>query len=119
MPDADTPATPATPARDILAGLLERFTQVVRLVRPVGAPAPAYVRCAGCRKGGRDDQGVPDPDQFMNKLGMSKDIVGNAATVPGQTDAAEVKLIDAAPVWCEDCRAWYHAIRCYSMHRHD
>jgi hypothetical protein len=139
--------TPTIPARDTLAGLLERFTQVVRLVRPVGAPAPAYVRCAGCRKGGRDDQAVPDPDQFVKA--KTQKVVGDPATVPAdvedepvawggfntdpgaaaerlsdlrakqEKDGTAVKLIDAAPVWCDECRAWYHAIKCYSLHRHD
>lgn len=138
-------------AKTGLAGLLDRITSVVKLVRPVDPPAPAYVRCAGCRQGGRDDQLVPDPDQFTTKKGVTPagDVVGNASTVPSLVEddepmnlgafnsdpgaAAErlsehrarqereggyVKLVNAAPVWCATCKAWYHAVRCYSLHRH-
>lgn len=93
-----------------LAGVLDRITSVVRLVRPVNTPPPPpYTRCTGCRKAGRDDQQVPDSDQFVK--------------VKGETPGAEktegdIKLIDAAPVWCVPCGAWYHAIGCYSTHRH-
>lgn len=94
-----------------LAGALARVAQVTRLVRPAPAvPPPPYVKCAGCGKGGRDDQHVPDPDQFVRVKGET----------PGKEKAeGEIKTIDAAPVWCAPCGAWYHAIGCYSTHRHD
>lgn len=134
-----------------LAGVLQRVGQVVHLVRPAPAvTAPPFVRCASCRKGGRDDQQVPDPAQFTVKKGVTPagDVVGNAAAVPAKApdpievniarlnlmpgveaarlsdeqakrekDGTAVKLTDAAPVWCEGCGAWYHAIGCYSRHR--
>lgn len=90
--------------------------------RPAPATAPpAYVKCAGCGRGGRPDQQVPDPAQFVNKLGSSTGIVGNAAVVPAKTpdEGAALRLTDAAPVWCAPCGAWYHAIGCYSLHRHE
>jgi hypothetical protein len=139
-----------------LAGALQRAGQVARLVRPAPAvPPPPYVKCAGCGKGGRGDQQVPDPDQFTTKKGITPagDVVGNAAAVPGKpavdVDAVspvnwgafnsdpgaaaeraseesarrggygpDIKLIDAAPIHCS-CGRWFHAIRCYSLHRHD
>jgi hypothetical protein len=93
-----------------LAGILERAGQVTRLVRPAPAAAPPpYVKCAGCGKGGRGDQQVPDPDQFVKVKGET----------PGTEKAeGDIKLIDAAPVRCS-CGRWYHAIRCYSLHHHD
>lgn len=142
-----------TDGRDALRGVLARVTSVVHLVRPVDTPIPPYERCAGCRKGGRNDQAIPDPDQFTTRKGVTPagDVVGNAAAVPAKApdpievnfdrlnfdpgaeagrlsdekfkrekDGTAVKLIDAAPVWCDTCRAWYHAIGCYSTHRaHD
>lgn len=76
----------AVKERTGLSGLLDRVTSVVRLVRPVEVPPPAYVKCAGCRRGGRDDQQVPDPDQFTTRRGVTAagDVVGNAAAVPAK-----------------------------------
>lgn len=93
-----------------LAGVLDRIASVLRLVRPVDtAPHYPYTRCGGCGKGGRDDQHVPDPDQFVKVKGET----------PGKEKAeGDIKTIDAAPVWCAPCRKWYHAIKCYSLHRH-
>lgn len=139
-----------------LAGFLDRVTSVIRLVRPVDRPPPPYKTCAGCRRGGRDDQHVPDPDQFTTKKGVTAegDVVGNPAAVPGKpavdVDAEvdgfihygsgdpgiqaarisddlarrggygpDVKLMDAPPVWCAPCGKWYHAIKCYSLHKHN
>jgi hypothetical protein len=129
-----------------LAGVLDRVATVLRLVRPVDLPPPPYERCAGCRRSGRDDQHVPDPDQF-NKPKAKVKQVGDPATVPADVDddtpswaafntdpgaaaerlsqtrarqekeGSDVRLIDAAPVWCGTCRAWYHAIGCYSTHK--
>jgi hypothetical protein len=137
-----------------LTAALEHVGRAVRITRPGPAAArPPFTRCAGCGKAGRDDQKVPDPAQYTDKLGTSDGIVGNAAVVPARpavdTDAPvdtfihygsgdpgaqaarisqeevrrggyapDVKLIDAAPVRCS-CGRWYHAIRCYSIHRHD
>lgn len=146
-----------------LAGVLQRAGQVARLVRPAPTtPPPPYVKCAGCGKGGRNDQQVPDPDQFVKVKGENAgeaeeveegDVVGNAAAVPGKpavdVDAVgpvnwgafnsdpgaaaeraseenarrggygpDIKLMDAAPIRCS-CGRWFHAIGCYSKHRHD
>lgn len=100
-------------------GIAARY--VGRLARPTAEkPAPPYRKCAACERGGRDDQHVPDPDQFTTKKGVTPagDVVGNAATVPAE-DGTAVKLIDAPPVWCAGCRNWFHAIQCYSLHRHN
>lgn len=112
-------------AKTGLAGVLERLALVARLVRPVDPPAPPYERCAGCRRGSRDDQQVPDPAQFTTKKGVTPagDVVGNAATVPAKVfdpveAAVAVALTDAPPVWCARCRSWYHAVGCYSLHTH-
>lgn len=139
-----------------MINLMTRVRAVtVRVPRMPWRPAPAttppaYVKCAGCRRGGRDDQQVPDPAQFANKLGSSTGIVGNAAAVPAKApdpievnvsrlnlapgveaarlskeiadrekDGTLLRLTDAAPVWCATCHAWYHAIGCYSLHRHE
>ena len=138
-----------TDGRDTLRGILARVTSVIRLVRPVDTPPPPYTRCAGCGRGGRDDQSVPDPDQFNRPKAEVKRI-GDLASVPAKApdpievnvarlniapgleaarlseeeakrekDGTAVKLIDAAPVWCRHCGSWYHAIRCYSLHRSD
>ena len=91
------------------AGVLERAGQVTRLVRPAPvATPPPFVKCGGCLKGGRNDQQVPDPDQFVRVKGE--------ATEKAESD---IKFTDAAPVWCPACGAWYHSIGCYSLHRHD
>lgn len=101
-----------------LVGVLDRITSVVRLVRPVDTtPHYPYTRCGGCGKGGRDDQQVPDPDQFVKPKTVADTVkaIGDASTAPVKD--AEIKLIDAAPVWCAPCRKWYHAVKCYSLHR--
>ena len=127
----------------------------VRAVRAVVRPAPAiepppYTRCAGCGKAGRDDQQIPDPDQFkpvidadgnpLPPVAPARPAVDVDAPVEGfihygsgdpgaqaariSDDNArrggygpDIKLVDAAPVRCS-CGRWYHAIKCYSLHRH-
>lgn len=98
-----------------LAGLLDRITSVVRLVRPVDLPPPPYKTCAGCRQGGRDDQQVPDPDQYARK---AKAVAKARADGQPEPKDTEIETIDAAPVWCAPCGAWYHAVKCYSLHHH-
>jgi hypothetical protein len=98
-----------------LAAVLERAAAVTRLVRPAPAvPPPPYVKCAGCHKGGRDDQQVPDPGQYKAVI----DTDGNPVPAGAPGNSEPVRLIDAAPVWCAPCGAWYHAVGCYSTHRH-
>ncbi len=130
-----------------LAAVLDRAAAVARRIRPAtDTPPPPFERCAGCRRAGRDDQQVPDPDQFVNKLGQASKVVGHPAVDvdapapfnpasfnldPGAAAARlsrdetrrggyapDVKLIDAAPVHCS-CGQWFHAIGCYSTHRTD
>ncbi len=100
---------------DAFRAVLARVASVVQLVRPVDRPVPPpYTRCTGCGKGGRDDQQVPDPDQF------TKVKTADGSGTPGTEKAeGDVKLIDAAPVWCWHCGSWFHAIGCYSTHRGD
>lgn len=108
------------PKTDALRSILARATSVIRLVRPVDLPIPPYKTCAGCGHGGRNDQHVPDPDQYVTKKGVTRagDVVGNVVTVPvAPVKDVEVKLIDAAPVWCAPCGRWFHAVKCYSLHR--
>lgn len=106
---------PVTAYRAV-AGLPGRLGRLARR-RTVVAPPTPYTRCAGCGKGGRDDQQVPDPDQFTKPKAVP--VVTGAATaeVHDEVCGGDLKLIDAAPVWCGDCRAWFHAVQCYSLHR--
>lgn len=86
-----------------------------RLARPAVAMPPPFESCAGCRKAGRDDQQVPEPSQFTKIIGKAKVADLDAAPEPVKEEA--IKLIDAAPVRCTTCGAWYHAVGCYSLHR--
>lgn len=80
-------------------------------------PTPAFKTCAGCGTasgGAGNSQKVPDPAQFVAGYAPA----GRHAA-PEPTEVTSVLTIDAAPVWCTTCRRWFHAIRCYSLHRHD
>lgn len=63
---------------------------------------------------------APDPI-VVNVARLNLDPGAEAARLSDEEakrkkDGTAVKLIDAAPVWCPSCRAWYHAIGCYSTH---
>jgi hypothetical protein len=68
---------------------------------------------------------APDPidvnwDAFNVDPGAAAERLSQARAKREQ-DGTDVRLIDAAPVYCAapGCRAWFHAIGCYSLHRHD
>jgi len=95
-----------------LPGLLARVGAVARLAPARPAPVPAYTTCHACGKAGRDDQRVPDPEQFT----AEEPSTGRHAA--RELSEVDLKLVDAAPVWCGPCRRWFHAIGCYTLHRH-
>jgi hypothetical protein len=123
MTDNATPATSATSADGAThdhtslrrSGLWARITAPLRrgwrtAVARGGTPAPeraanGTVRCAGCGQRHRDDQAVPDPDQFTGTDRRNADGSPRAIVV-----------VEAPMVWCL-CGQWFHAVGCFSEHR--
>ncbi len=113
-----------------LKTVLTNMGRVARII-PGATPAPPspFERCAGCRQAGAADgnsQKVPDPAQFepRRRQGIGADGLPTTSSVgterlPAVRDEATIRYVDAAPVWCEHCLKWFHAVGCYSSHRAD
>lgn len=87
-----------------LVALRDRLTQLVH--RPTPAGPPPYRRCDGCNQSThpvRDSQNVPDPAAFTGLY-------------PGEEHGGVIATVQAAPIWCAPCGAWFHAVDCYSRH---